>query len=639
MSQSPSPSPASKSSSNDSSSSSSDISTSGKLNSLVDDGHGQNNFGEWKIQAEIDLLSWDLLKYVTGSDSTPPNIPDLRSPAIHRGTDDGGQEKIFRVAGNLAERQKLLDEAQPWLIKNNIALSKISKSISGHQKYIIRGLKYASQAWNALVDHYQTANVNKATALNSDIHALRCSATSDVAEWLKEIQRLFHSLIDLDPDALSDREFALIVIANLPQTPEWRFFSAGLRQRVNAYNNERPRRPIVSKEFIAAIHEEVYFSSKPVDDSTPQIFNADSKNQKRPRGADSAASSSSPPKRTRTSWADKTCSNPNCGKRGHIISDCVAYGGGNLGNYSAKWKGPWNLHLPPSQRNRSNNSPLPSHPAYTRVMASRAAAQATAQVNALQAQAAQPYPQSTPMPIPYNPPVYYPPLPTSPPQANAVTYYPPTSHYPPPSYPSYPPPAPIKSDSTNPGPFPPFVNQLNVPDPFILATSASPDEPLVASVPIFDQQIAKTDTCYYDSAANRHVFHDRTAFYTYESISPLAVKGFGHDLSTAAIGRGTIHLQGQYGTDTFPIILTNILHIPSARVHLLSGGEFTEKDVKVLLQKPTSFFSFRGTIFLEAFFENRFYRINASILRPRLPYPSVPFCAFTTSSQADFYTA
>ena len=201
-----------------------------------------------------------------------------------------------------------------------------------------------------------------------------------------------------------------------------------------------------------------------------------------------------------------------------------------------------------------------------------------------------------------------------------------------------------RPDSTNPGPLNPSINQVNAPDntePFVLATWASLDEPLVASVPIFELQ--KSDTCFYDSAANRHVFHDRSAFYTYESIPPLPVKGFGHDLSTAAIGRGSVRLQSKIGSRTFPIILTGVLHIPGARAHLLSGGEFTERDVKVLVQKPTSLFCLRGTIFLEAFFENHFYRINASIVRPNLTmfpeFGGVPFSAFTTPSRADFYTA
>ena len=636
---------ASSSSSQSSKSSSSDISTSGKLIKLVDDGKDRNNFGEWKIQTEIDLLSWDLLKYVTGPLSKPPDIPSLRKPTTLRGVDDGGQEKLFQIAGNAEQRQKLLEDAQPWMIKNNIALSKISKSISGPQKYIIRGLHYASQAWDALIEHYQTSNAAKATALTSDIHACRCSSSTDVGEWLKQIQSLYNDLTDLDPNGLPDRDFAIITINNLPQTAEWRSFATGLRQRVNAYDHNKPNRiPITSKEFLTAIRNEAYFIAKNLLDSSPQVFSADSKGSKRPRSSDNTSSSSTP-KRTRTS-NNKTCSNPNCGRNGHDISECVAYGGANVGNYGPRWRGPWNLHLPPFQRSKANNCPPPTHPAFHRVAASRAAAQAAAQVAAVQANAIHaPQPNIVP---------YYPAIPALPqtqsnpafPQASALTYHPMPPSYPIPSY-TYPPSGSYStsggvSDSTNPTPFSPSVNHLQVSQPFILATRIT-DEPFVASLDIFSDSTPKSDHCFYDSAANSHVFHDRTAFETYESIPPIAVKGFGEDLSVAAIGRGTVRLEGKHNNRIFPIILTNVLHIPRARVHLISGGEFTERNVIATIQRPVSFFSFRGIIFLEALFEHGFYRINARIIRPvpslhpRMDQPLVATSA--ASQQPGFYTA
>jgi hypothetical protein len=182
-----------------------------------------------------------------------------------------------------------------------------------------------------------------------------------------------------------------------------------------------------------------------------------------------------------------------------------------------------------------------------------------------------------------------------------------------------------------------------VSEPFVLATQITDDEPFVASIDIFNSDTPKSDNCFYDSAANRHVFHDRSAFETYQSIPPLAVKGFGEDLSAAAIGRGTVRLEGRHNDRSFPIILTNVLHIPCARVNLISGGEFTERNVIATIQRPLSFFCLRGTIFLEAFFEHGFYRFNARIIRPtpsllsRISQPLVS--ASTMSQQPDFYTA
>ena len=46
------------------------------LPKLEDDGQ-VNNHGEWKMKAELQLRSWDLLKYICSPDSTPPDVPDL----------------------------------------------------------------------------------------------------------------------------------------------------------------------------------------------------------------------------------------------------------------------------------------------------------------------------------------------------------------------------------------------------------------------------------------------------------------------------------------------------------------------------------------------------------------------------------
>ena len=87
---------------------------------------------------------------------------------------------------------------------------------------------------------------------------------------------------------------------------------------------------------------------------------------------ESTASTSTPAKHPRTS-SDKNCNNPNCtSKRGHTLEDCMAFGGGNCGKYTAWWKGPWNIHLPPDQRCGANNIPPTSHPAHKKALANSA---------------------------------------------------------------------------------------------------------------------------------------------------------------------------------------------------------------------------------------------------------------------------
>jgi hypothetical protein len=83
----------------------------------------------------------------------------------------------------------------------------------------------------------------------------------DVSVWLDDMQRLYDGLCVMDPHALSDYGFALILMSNLPETAEWRAFAAGLRQRIDRYtNNVDP--PINSNDFATAITDEYYFRNK-----------------------------------------------------------------------------------------------------------------------------------------------------------------------------------------------------------------------------------------------------------------------------------------------------------------------------------------------------------------------------------------
>jgi hypothetical protein len=108
-------------------------------------------------------------------------------------------------------------------------------------------------------------------------------------------------------------------------------------------------------------------------------------------------------------------------------------------------------------------------------------------------------------------------------------------------------------------------------------------EVIVASLPVLEHNLQHSDDCHHDSAANRHVFHDKTAFESYTTIEPLAVKGFGHDLSTVAIGHGTVRLRCKIGDNQTWILLTDVLHIPAARSNLISGIRLDNAGVTTTL--------------------------------------------------------
>jgi hypothetical protein len=247
-----------------------------------------------------------------------------------------------------------MNDAKPWLAQDKIARARIFRALTGSQLHLVRSTTYAKEAWDALRDCYQPPNSALAQSKKTALQAYLCTPDMDIAIWLTDMQRLFNTLIGIKPDAMSDESFALTVINLLPETADWRSFAIGLRQRVNAYTHAKPPNPVTSKEFITAIRDEYYFRTKNNPEVSAQVFSAKSMStnasSKQTRPPD--ASGSAPAKRVQV---QKTCTNSNCSKRGHDNSECFAFGGGNQGNYSSTWKGPWNLHLPPSQCTRDNN--------------------------------------------------------------------------------------------------------------------------------------------------------------------------------------------------------------------------------------------------------------------------------------------
>jgi hypothetical protein len=206
--------------------------------------------------------------------------------------------------------------------------------------------------------------------------------------------------------------------------------------------------------------------------------------------------------------------------------------------------------------------------------------------------------------------------------------------------------SPKTPDSTDPGIFPPTVNFANSHDShdtLILAAFVD-DDPAVASLPVLSEDFPKSDACFYDSGANRHVFHDRSVFESYETTLPLSVKGFGENLSTTAIGRGSVRLTSHPGYHHPSILLTNVLHIPLARSNLVSSTQLGNRDVIATLGKHILTLSHNGSIFLDGLVERGMYRLRTKPIRPATATTSLlsrisPTAASLDTQQPGFYTA
>jgi gag-polypeptide of LTR copia-type len=631
----------------------------GTLSALTDDGNN-NNYNEWATKSRHSLKTWGLWKYIEGPHSIAPVIPPLREAKEITAPDKDGVSHTVFLGDNSEIHQKKTEEAEPWTEANDLVLSKIINATPHSQLHLVESTPYARIAWERLESAYRPHNSLRATSLKKDITNLRCTPDMDIGQWLHTVKELYSTLCCMDRDRLSEQEFIVIVLDNMPETDTWTDFLSGLRTRISDYKNATPPKPITALEFITRIREEHWHRTR--GNPSTQAFsvhNDGKRNKKRPSGPSSTNSSTSdlpPAKRQR---AALVCTNQYCKTgKGHTFEECMAYRGGSQGRYGDWWRGPWNIHLPPEQRTKDNNVPPPSHPAAARSSTKPPSSTTMLPVihysTAPQPPAAVPplmtYPQpvvnysATPHPVVHQP-YYYPSTPI--PSTNPPLYSPvgPMTTV-----------AMTRADTTH--------NLFTTDDQsaiHLATTNETPyhawnalleGEAIVATLPVLEHFMPRSDTCHHDSGANRHVFHDKTAFETYESIRPVAVKGFGHNLSTAAIGRGTVRIHGRFGTQITPLLLKHALHIPAARSNLISGPQLDLAGITSVLGNGLANLYHHGRIVIGGALYDNMYRLNMSIIRPttsrplsaRISPPSLlsrisPLAAAASSDQAGFYIA
>jgi hypothetical protein len=142
-------------------------------------------------------------------------------------------------------------------------------------------------------------------------------------------------------------------------------------------------------------------------------------------------------------------------------------------------------------------------------------------------------------------------------------------------------------------------------------------ESIVTTLPVLNQALTQDNSCHHNSGANRHVFHDRQVFEEYEPIVPLTVKGFGHNLSTVAVGKGSVRLKGFYGSSCSPILLHNVLHIPAARSNLISGVQLDKAGVVSTLGNNSICLSVNGQQIVSGHIINDMYRLDLQVVFPK----------------------
>ena len=269
----------------------------GTLPALTDDGN-TNNYNEWVTKSRHSLKTWGLWKYIDGPHSIPPIIPPLSQAQEITAPDKDGISHTVFLSDTTEAHQAKTKEAEPWTEANDLVHTKIINA----------------------TPH----NSLRATSLKKDITNYRCTPDMDVGQWLHNVKELYSTLSCMDRDRLSEREFVVTIIDNMPDADTWTEFLSGLRSRISDYDAATPPKPVTALEFITRIREEQWHRTRSNPSMQAFSLRNDGKcGKKRPPSSISDLPSA---KRQR---AALVCTNQFCKTgKGHTFEECIAYRGG-----------------------------------------------------------------------------------------------------------------------------------------------------------------------------------------------------------------------------------------------------------------------------------------------------------------------
>jgi hypothetical protein len=592
-----------------------------KLEKLVDDGAGGNNFGGCEIKWRSKLDAYNLWKYVEGP---RPVIVELREDKVMTGRVQGGEEgevpevRTFVVAGNKEEYEASLKENAPWLDGNKRTLSAIVDALPDHKLYLVKDIRYAADAWKALQNEYKPVNARTVIRVKQDLMNTRPAShnSADVEKWLVYMIAKKQALNDACPDGMLDFDFACQLITLMPQTGKWNYTFSVLSRAM--LSKTLDGLPLTSTGVVAAIREQTKLNDTALEEEAVMAANAGmmvvaptypsfnpvvpATGMKRPLENVSYAapgpqkrfrtgivpyynsgspsnppnlypnSSNRPADMTRTSTSQGAssrghlyCVNTYCKRPvGHLQPDCFAYGGGKVGQYPEWWRGPWNIHVHPAQR--------PSTPAY---------------------------PQGTRAPA------------TGANQQQRIMYANPMSTYQQPQQYTVDSPEEVEQ---NLGSERILDNEIRG---GVLDLLDLDDEVIESVNKLMLTHESKSDDTFWDTGATRAVFHDRRVFKNYKEFKhPIQVNGFGSNLATVARGLGWVDLESVVEEEKGKFTLTGVLHIPDARCNLVSGVRLDLKGAWTTTgdQKLTVYMKNDKRPFMVGQITNGLYKLNVKLI-------------------------
>ena len=193
-----------------------------KLKELTDDGV-TNSYNEFSHKGKLELQAMGYWKFIEGTQSAPPVIPQLKRTQKIRGPDETGIDRTIVITGNEMEVQKAMDDAVPWQEGDLKALNAIIQAMPGTKLHLVQSAKTAKEAWESLKAEYRSVNTMRAARLKSYILGYKFVDGYKMANWRDDMQRMYQELRDVDDTALPDDEFTHHLVTMMPISDRWRY--------------------------------------------------------------------------------------------------------------------------------------------------------------------------------------------------------------------------------------------------------------------------------------------------------------------------------------------------------------------------------------------------------------------------------
>lgn len=552
-----------------------------------------NEFPSWSSKARAVFEDLELWDYVCGTEKMPV-VPAKVEPSEKTITDKDGKQVTVKEEGNVEEHEEKSKALIEWRKKDKKAKRMISLAVPASQYQFVDGPITSASAWYNLSQAFMPANEDRADELKREIFLNECPLDADVTNWADDQYRSYVKLTKISLTAMSEKEFCSTMIRMLPPTIFWAERMGNLREKAERHREKFKRNPsaLTMINWIKE-YDHMWRKVKKAEHKMEQqqsaaaVYATQAPQLKRYRSESNANAQfhlQPPPKRARDTPKNPNaqCTNPHCTKKvGHTIEMCIAHGGGSCGKYPRWWKGPWNIHLHPNQRSLDTNVPPINHQFYpiwletnshraTSAPAPAANITLSERISDTRADYAGElnYDLSAAcLELEYGM-VYHEGLPTGTVGNAEVT------------------PVHCHSSALNP-------------------------------------EVAVSQDCIYDSAANRHVFNTRASFSEYEEIEPVKVKGFGRELTSCAVGIGTVVVEGWangIGKKRIQFVIRNVLHIPTARFNLVSQSQLDKAGVSAEVGNGKVTLHKKGEILIHGHLaENGMYRLNMTPTTQKTP--------------------